>query len=177
MAERRLTHSTGNSNIPSFSRDGKWVYFADNRTGPYEIFRVPFTGGAAVQVTHSGGKDPEISQESADGQAVYYCSPSGTVLKELPAVGGREHSLGLHSVGASFQVMPDGIYFIAPAGKDSRDREIRFYNFATHQSRLIQTLGDVNIMLGLAVSPDRKSFLYSVEQDNGTNLMLVENFR
>jgi len=174
---RRLTHSTGSSNIPSFSHNGKWVYFADDRTGRYEIFRVPFGGGTAVQVTRSGGKQPQVSQESVDGQTVYYVTESNGALQEVPAAGGQEHSLGVHIVLGAFQVMPDGIYFIAPAGKDSRDREIRFYDFAMHQSRLIQTLGDVNTMLGLAVSPDRKSFLYSVDQDNGSNLMLVENFR
>jgi hypothetical protein len=31
--------------------------------------------------------------------------------------------------------------------------------------------------VGFTVSPDRKTFLYSVRRENGSNLMLVENFR
>ena len=31
--------------------------------------------------------------------------------------------------------------------------------------------------IGLAVSPNRKSFVYSVGRENGRNLMLMENFR
>jgi Tol biopolymer transport system component len=171
---RQLTSSPGRSIVPSFSHDGKWVYFADDRTGRDEIFRVPFTGGAPVQITHSGGRWP---QESVDGQTVYYEAGSNAVLHEVPAAGGQEHSLGVHIDDAAFQVMPDGIYFIAPKSNNNMNREVRFYDFAAHQPRLIQTLGDVNIFLGIAVSPDRKSFLYSVEQENGSNLMLVENFR
>jgi hypothetical protein len=55
--------------------------------------------------------------------------------------------------------------------------EIRFYDFATHRTRLIQDLGDVPTFIGLAVSLDRKTYLYSVRDENGRNLMLVENFR
>lgn len=63
------------------------------------------------------------------------------------------------------------------AGKDGRGREIRFYDFPSRGSRLIQALGNADIHIGLTVSPDRKIFLYSVAGDNGRNLMLVENFR
>lgn len=35
---RRLTDGAASSKIPSFSHGGKWVYFADDRTGRDEIF-------------------------------------------------------------------------------------------------------------------------------------------
>ncbi len=174
---RRLTESDGSSKIPSFSHDGKWVYFADDRTGRDEIFRVPFGGGAAVQVTHSGGI---VQQESVDGRTIYYLTSSAmgpAALYATPVSGGQERPLGIHVLSRSFQVMADGIYFIAPPAKDGRGPEIRWYGFATHQSRLIQSLGDVSTYSGFAVSPDRKVFLYTVRQDSGRNLMLVDNFR
>ena len=49
----------------------------------------------------------------------------------------------------------------------------KFYDFATRQSRVIQSLGRISISFGLSVSPDGKTFLYSVSQSNGINLMLV----
>ncbi len=49
--------------------------------------------------------------------------------------------------------------------------EIRFYDFASRQSRLIQSLGDENVFVGFAVSADRKSFLYTVRHDIGQNLI------
>jgi eukaryotic-like serine/threonine-protein kinase len=173
---RRLTDGPGSSGDPSFSHDGNWVYFGNDRTGHSEVFRMPFSGGQTMQITRSGGACP---QESSDGKTIYYLDSraSSAALIEAPASGGPEHLLGITVASRAFHVVVDGIYFIAPPGKDGSGFEIRFYDFATHRSRLIQALGDINNWLGFAVSPDRKTFLYSVEQDNGRNLMLVENFR
>jgi Tol biopolymer transport system component/tRNA A-37 threonylcarbamoyl transferase component Bud32 len=174
---RRLTDGPGSSNIPSFSHDGKWIYFGNDRTGRSEIFRAPFSGGSAMQITQSGGSYP---QESIDGRAAYYLEngPNAYVeIREAAFGGGQEHPLGITVVGRAFQVVSDGIYFVAPAGQDASGREIRFYDFVTRRSRVIQALGDVDTFIGLTVSPDRKTFLYSVAQDHGRNLMLVENFR
>ena len=55
--------------VPSWSRDGKWIYFGSNRTGRPEVWRVPAAGGAAEQVTTTGG---EYAFESWDGQTLYY---------------------------------------------------------------------------------------------------------
>lgn len=172
---QQLAGGPGSSDVPSFSHDGKWIYFGNDRTGHHEIYKLPFAGGAAMQVTYSGGYSP---QESIDGQTIYYLDAfwSG-VLHEAPAAGGQDRSLGVGVAYCAFQVVSDGIYFIAPAGRDGSGREIRFYDFAARKSRLIQALGNVNTFLGLAVSPDRKIFLYPVWQENSRNLMLVENFR
>ncbi|HEX7361548.1 MAG TPA: protein kinase [Bryobacteraceae bacterium] len=172
---RQLTRGPGSSDVPSFSYDGKWIYFGNDRTGHHEIYKLPFAGGAAMQVTHSGGHAP---QGSIDGQTIYYLDAvwSG-VLHEVPAAGGQDRSLGVDVAYRAFQVVSDGIYFIAPAGKDGRGREIRFYDFAARKSRLIQALGNVDTFLCLAISPDRKTFLYPVWQEDSRNLMLVENFR
>ena len=64
----------------------------------------------------------------------------------------------------------------SPRRGDDRGREIRFYDFAARRARLIQALGDVDTYYGLTVSPDGKSFLYTL-QHQSRNLMLVENFR
>jgi len=44
-----------NEHGPSFSRDGRWIYFASFRTGRYEVWKVPVTGGDPIQITHTGG--------------------------------------------------------------------------------------------------------------------------
>ena len=74
---RRLTSGPGNSVAPSFSHDGKWVYFCA-RTGRPEIFRVPFAGGAAIRVTRNGG---DFSQESPHGRTPYYTKDHLYVFK------------------------------------------------------------------------------------------------
>jgi Tol biopolymer transport system component/DNA-binding winged helix-turn-helix (wHTH) protein len=168
---RRLTSGPGNSFTPSFSQDGKWINISNDRGGRPEIFRVPFDGGAPIQLTRSGGEAP---QESMNGQAIYYVGPK-SVLHELSLAGGDEHPLGIDVAARAFQVTGDGVYFISLAGKNGR--ELRFYDFVTRQPRVIQSLGKVGLSFGLSVSPDGKTFLYSALYDSGRNLMLMENFR
>jgi Tol biopolymer transport system component len=175
---RRITNGPGNSVIPSFSHDGKWIYFANDRTGR-EVFRIPFGGGSATQITRHGGGTPF---ESADGKTIYYDNLANAYgnsgpLFQVPVTGGEESPVGAEVVQRAFQVVSDGIYFISPAGKTGRGREIRFYDFATRRARTIQPFGEVNTFLGFAVSPDRKIFLYTVLHSGGSDLMLVENFR
>jgi eukaryotic-like serine/threonine-protein kinase len=175
---RQLTTGPGNSIGPSFSNDDGWVYFSSDRTGGWEVFRVPFGGGTAVQVTHSGGAVP---LESVDGQTIYYLKGQSlrtpSTLYKVSIAGGEERSVGVHVMRGAFQVMATGIYFIAPVSNNESGREIRFYDFATRRSRWIQDLGNVQTWVGFTVSPNRKTFLYSVRRENGSNLMLVENFR
>ena len=168
---RRLTSGPGSSNVPSFSRDGKWVYFGSTRTGRPEVFRVPFAGGTAVQTTRSGGAAP---LESVNGRLIYFTKNNG--LYESTIAGDEERPLGIVVFRNTFDVTANGIYFIALADKTGKRREIRFYDFATRQSRLIQAFENVNTFKGLSVSPDGKTFLYSVWEDRGHELMLVENF-
>src|SRR5882757_3013326 len=50
--------------VPSFSRDGKFVYFASDRTGDWQVWKVPVSGKGEIQVTRRGGF---AALESADG--------------------------------------------------------------------------------------------------------------
>lgn len=39
---------------PSWSSDGRWVYFASTRTGAENIWKMPAEGGPPSQLTHGG---------------------------------------------------------------------------------------------------------------------------
>jgi hypothetical protein len=174
---RRLDTGPGSSFGPSFSHDGKWVYFSSTRTGREEAFRVPVDGGPAAQLTYAGCFGP---LESVDGGTIYCQKDVGRVgatydLYEVPLGGEPHRPLGISVVPLSFQIVRDGIYFITNPGANSREEEIRFYDFATRRSRLLQALNLGGF--GLSVSPDRKRFLFGSLEGGGSDLMLVENFR
>jgi Tol biopolymer transport system component len=61
---RQLTKGPGDENLPSWSRDGRYVYFAATRRGSTDVWRIAATGGAE-SVTHNGG---QLAMESIDGR-------------------------------------------------------------------------------------------------------------
>lgn len=80
---RRL--ATGRT--PFWSSDSKWVYFASQRTGKVEIWKVGADGGPEMQVTRGGGGR---GRETADGW-LYYTHPEERALYRMRADGtGRE---------------------------------------------------------------------------------------
>ena len=86
---RRLTTEPSDEFIPSWSRDGKWIYFCSLRTGREEIWRVPSTGGRQERVSINGG---HVAFESMDGKNLYYSrsASSDAALIVRPVSGGPE---------------------------------------------------------------------------------------
>jgi dipeptidyl aminopeptidase/acylaminoacyl peptidase len=50
-APRRLTQHSANDTHPRWSADGVSIYFLSTRTGLTQVWRLPFNGGEAVQIT------------------------------------------------------------------------------------------------------------------------------
>jgi Tol biopolymer transport system component len=173
---RRLTDETSEEVTPSWSRDGRWIYFASKRSGRWEVWKSVAEGGAAVQVTRRGGIR---AFEAPDGKFIYYIKSDGPGIWRVPVNGGEEEVVvESYKVGwGNWAVVDDGIYFIKEDAKAGA--AIAFYNFATRQVNAVAALGKVQIWLeGLAVSPDRQSILYTrVDPGNTGNITLVENFR
>ncbi len=91
-APRRLTQDPGDASMPSFSRDGRWVYFYSERDGSGQIWRVPAAGGAAERVTRGGAGRGAI--ESADGRKLLFKrSKKDSPLVALPLDGGPERTV------------------------------------------------------------------------------------
>ena len=53
---------------------------------------------------------------------------------------------------------------------------LRFYDFASGRSRVL-TVIDGSLNVGLTVSPDRKTVLFTAVKPINRDLMLIENFR
>lgn len=170
---QRLTTTPVDDAAPSFSGDGKWIYFSSRQSGRWEVWKMATGGGETVQITRGGGFSPF---ESHNGKLVYYQkleddsevwsvpAETGTETKVLDSVGGRK-----------FAVTGSGIYFMTvPPG--SADYHLRFFEFATKSTRDIAQISKP-LFLGLTVSPDGQSVLYTQGDQFGSNLTLVENFR
>jgi len=173
-----LTTGLATNAHPNWSRDGRWIYFSSDRSGDWQIWKVPASGGDVVRVTRKGGFG---AFESPDSQWVYYSkNDRAPSLWRVPKNGGDESEV-LESVAAfAFVILREGIYFcprLQPAGTHRFGvSSIRFSDFATKRIRTVLE-GERAISRGLSVSPDGKQILYSQIDQEGSDLMLVENFR
>src|SRR5450631_1515406 len=178
---RELTGGPSNNGVPSWSHDGKWIYFWSDRTGRPEIWRAPAHGGTAEQITRDGGY---VALESPDGKTLYYTKDgSGPLFARRLGVS-EEHQILPRVMRGGFCVFDDGIYYLDYRGKSNAgltrllaQYEIRFYQFASRNSRLVASAFEGWPGPGLSVSPDRRSFLFTMWRDTEDNLMLIENFR
>ena len=162
---------------PSWSRDGLRIYFASKHIGEFQVWKIPSQGGAPSQVTQHGGF---FSEESADGRFLYYSKSLGrpTSLWRVP-VGGGEETLVLESLSNyhSFTVVLEGIYFI-PAVEPGANPSIRFLHFETGRITTVKDLDrPVPTWGNLSASPNGRHLLYTQIDREGSDLMLVENFR
>ena len=132
---------------------------------------MPAEGGEAVQVTNQGGFSPF---ESPDRQSLYYQKTDrNSEIWKVPVAGGQESKV-LDPVGdRKFAVLDQGIYFISHEAETST---LHFFRFATGETREIARIRTRTTM-GLSVSPDGRSLIYSQVDQVGSDLMLVENFR
>src|SRR6202008_3643311 len=82
-----ITHGGSDNLVPSWSRDGRFIYFASKRTGSRQIWKHSVEGASERQLTEHGGFDPF---ESYDGQTIYYSKFDEPGIWSMPARGGRE---------------------------------------------------------------------------------------
>jgi Tol biopolymer transport system component len=168
-----LTVGPGNDSSPSWSHDGKWIYFSSERNGGDQIWRVPAEGGPATQVTKHGGWAPT---ESADGRYLFYTKSKQHGIWRLAVSGSEEQQVvsNVAGLGSAYALGKQGIYFVAsPSG--GIGQHLAFLNFVTGQ---VTSLLDIprEIGLGLTISPDEQMLLYSQMDHVNSDLMLVEHF-
>ena len=171
----RFTEDPAPDVVPSWSRDGNWVYFSSDRTGKFEVWKVAVGGGPAVQITKEGGS---AGIESPGGEFVYFQKPvAGDRDRELMRLSeaGEERKIIGQVYERHFAVTERGIYFIA-GPKRGEQWILRFLDFAAGSDEIVAALPGVP-MLNLAISPDGQWALYSQSDDTGSDLMLVEDFR
>src|SRR5262249_28432303 len=87
----QLTNDPANDVMPRISPDGGRIAFASNRSGNWDIYVMPITGGRAIQLTNGAADDLHPSW-----------SPDGTQLAfSTPGEASGQRDLWVTGVGAS----------------------------------------------------------------------------
>jgi Tol biopolymer transport system component len=159
---------------PSWSRDGKWIYFASARGGKFQVWKVPAEGGRPVQMTKHGGHAPLAS---SDRKYIYYAKTqyANPEIWQIPVEGGAERLLSpmiRPATWASWSVVEQGIVFAGPSGKGKPI--VALFDLAKRQVRNLGELNTVPFWLG--ASHDGKSVVFDQPGWDEAQLILVENF-
>jgi Tol biopolymer transport system component len=184
---KKLTADPYFHSAPSWSRDGKWIYYASNRSArsgrqyAAQIWRMPAEGGEAIQTTSTGGF---FQQESLDGKYLYFLDrPNGVVgitdivtVMRMPLEGGDPVKILDGVRGVHWCVTRKGIYFVT---RDSRSDSIQLYRFADAK---VVAIGSLPFRVsgfggGLVVSEDDRWLLTNQTNRNDTDLMLIDGFK
>jgi serine/threonine protein kinase len=170
----RVTTHPGDDNLPSWSRDGRYLYWSSDRAGGHTIWRAPVEGGPEERVTQSDGA---YSYEAPDGRTLLFQRTAwgGSPLLAVPVGGGAERTVIECVSFRGFVPQAAGIYHVGCGLPLAHDAPLYLLDPATGRDRLVRTLEKYE--LGLAVAPDAKSILYGTLQGEGSDLMLIEGFR
>jgi Tol biopolymer transport system component/DNA-binding winged helix-turn-helix (wHTH) protein len=171
---RPLVQDNFSNNVPNWSHDGEWIYFASNRSGNWQVWKIRKSGGSPVQVTKQGGF---AASESRDGQYLFY-SKHNLELPEIwrvPPGGGYETPIypGIRPVDwAAWTVLDDGIFFVSLGG-DDRPR-LNFYDFSRQDVRVSATLDKTPFWL--TSTRKGESAIFDQPGQEESHIRLLENF-
>jgi len=178
----RLTSERSMDILPSYSADGRWIYFSKNVTGvEFRVWRIPAEGGQAVQVTRRGGFQP---QESPDGRDLFYLDgpravsgiAAASTLMKMPVSGGREETVLENVPAFAWSVTQKGVFFV------SREREYDAVDLYRFGDGTVMRIGRLNFRLPpivshMAFSRDGTRALATNMVRDDTDLMFIDDFR
>ncbi len=184
---RILTAKLSNGAFPSFSRDGRWVYFGRVDGTESRIWKMPVDGGDPVKVTNSAAT---MAIESTDGRDLYYLEAWGrsSALWRLPLAGGAPVKVLDGVMRGNFAVVNRGIYYLELGAETSATKRLvlpaapggetrlRYFDFDTRQSTTVaDNLGMVGS--GLTASRDGHHVFFARADSVVDELMVVDDFR
>ena len=158
--------------VPSFSRDGKWVYYASDRYSNWQVWKVSLNGEVKRQVTLNGGFS---AQESDDGYVYFTKSrfPNPEVCRMRVEANDEECVLPLLKprTWSSWAVTRHGILFVEDLSQGRS--ELSLYEPAKRQVTSLYTLETAPFWMG-ATSDGRKVMVNDAQE---RQISLVENLR
>ena len=176
---RRITTEPSDDARPSYSMDGKWIYFRSNRSGKDQIWKMPRGGGDPTQVTQGGGFE---AIESSDGKTLYFLPTRDTQgLWSMPVSGGAGEPVpGLEAATSGRWAVTEAGVCYGEMTRPWNNNAILCWNSSTRKSLKMGTMEKPAGSFApptFAASRDGKRFLWTQSDQRGSDLVLVENFR
>jgi Tol biopolymer transport system component len=178
---QQLTSDATNEVVPSFSRDGSFVYFSSDRGGHWSMWRQPWgangTGEARMVRDHAFA-----GFESPDGRYLYYVhGPDDPGLFRAPVAGGAEEPVIANlrpGMWGNWAFSGPDVFFINWVGQGS---EAEAWMQRRKTDGTIEPLFKVGQPIGwdggLAISPDAATLVYGQLDKVGADILELSNWR
>jgi len=167
----QLTNNSVEDTIPRWSRDGEWIYFSSNRGGQFEVWKMPPGGGAAIQVTNSGGY---AAVDSSDGKSLYFSKWNQDGLWRMVLPDGKPELIrsGYYS---DFAIASDQLYLVSESNTNGHSFAVSAVNL--NDGQVHQVFSDHARYGGsMAVSPGGRFLTLARYDDESADLMIVNGF-
>jgi Tol biopolymer transport system component len=182
----KITDHPASDAIPNWSADGSSVYFASQRTGQWQTWKVLADGKLhqPVQVTTKGGF---FAAESPDGKWLYYSrndskQTKGVWRKQLPrnsnlpfsADDPGEMLVPLEQRSLATWVLAEHEILYNTFGDGESPAALWAFDFKTRRKRMIHKAGEAPLARGLALSPDGTSVLFAQLDRWQSNIVVAD---
>jgi Tol biopolymer transport system component len=177
---RRLTTEPTMEGVPSWSRDGQWIYFVSTRAGAIpDVWKVSPKGGGPIRVTQHGGFEP---RESSDGRYLFYLdrhpggAPVDARLMRVPVDGGHAEVVLERVRPFLWTVTHTGIVFVT---REPEFDAIDVYRFSDQRTVRAGRLGFriPGRFTHMTGSNDGRWLLATKMERIDSDLMRLDNFR
>jgi dipeptidyl aminopeptidase/acylaminoacyl peptidase len=169
---RQITTAAGDQSYPTWSANGRWIYYSADSGRGHDIWRTPAAGGSPERLTRTGSG--LIGYETPDGASLLFQrDDTDGPLLQMPLKGGTPLEL-VHCVQqASFKPSLEGIYYFACENQPSP--AVYLMKPGVPGERLVARLDKIGLGV-FDVSPSGDVF-YTRSVGPSSDLMLIENFR
>jgi Tol biopolymer transport system component len=172
---RKVTSGTRDSAVPSWSRDGHWIYYtSEDAAGTVRVWKIPPQGGDPLEINIADGMAPH---ETGDGKFLLFHRNDLIWRSDLNGANqSKLTALNLLSF-QNWKVCGTNICLLdsshAPSGQFIR------YDLETKKkwTKPLDVGARVDTSHGMDISPDGKWIIYVRVDAVQDDIMLVENFR
>jgi dipeptidyl aminopeptidase/acylaminoacyl peptidase len=172
---QQRTSGPGDCLAPSWSRDGRSIYFASRRSGSWEVWKLAVDDGRAARVTAGGGY---CARESPDGRWVYFTRADASGIWKQPVEGGAAARVVANLAPedwANWDVGERGVYFRELCARHPKPG-VALLAFNASEPLDVAPLPEQG-WSGFSVSRDGRFLVYSRVDRQSCDIRLIENPR
>jgi Tol biopolymer transport system component len=174
---RKVTDEVPGCNIPTWSRDGKFLYCSRRIGGEMRLYRVP-VGAGAGQTEMERLFEGKEAKETSDGRLLYVKDDRpGLFSRSLagdPAANPEERLVeDIRGPIAYFAPVPEGVYYRAQNSLRGYTA-IRFFDYARRTTVDVAPKAITGPVNSLTVSPDYGSLFYTQNPMSEIDLTLIQ---